>query len=325
MVVGGWWMFRELVRERPAVAHFHDPELIPWAMLLPFFGVRVIYDVHEDYPFAITENYRLPAIARRFLPPLVRLAEYLGASVFSAVVTVTPTIQRRFPKRKAVMVRNWPIAEEFAVAAPRPMAERSLLVVYVGTLTLNRNVWGMLEAMRLLGKADCRLELIGAFTVGSDEEHARTHPEWGRTGKPGWVSREEVAAFLAQARAGLVVLRPIPHEAESYPIKLFEYMAAGVPVIASDFPLWRETVGRFNCALFVDPDNHQQIADAIRWLIENPREADAMGARGRRAILEELSWETEAKVLVSVYENVLMGRSALMGVDAAGSAAARVR
>ena len=100
MSLGGWKMFCAIIRFRPKIAHFHDPELIPWGVLLRLYGIRVIYDVHEDYPEAVSENYRLPAVIRKLLPPVVRFVEWITTPFFSAIVTVTPQIQARFPKRK---------------------------------------------------------------------------------------------------------------------------------------------------------------------------------------------------------------------------------
>lgn len=100
---------------------------------------------------------------------------------------------------------------------------------------------------------------------------------------------------------GLVTLAPIPNYIESYPTKLFEYMAAGVPVVASDFPLWRSIVDGAGCGLLVDPADPQQIADAIDWLIDHPEEAARMGENGRRAAHDTYNWQGEASKLRALY------------------------
>lgn len=305
MSLGGWRMFRAVLKEKPAVAHFHDPELIPWAVLLRAFGVRIIYDVHEDYPEAVSENYRLPAFARKTLPTIVRAIEWVGGSLFDGIVAVTSQIEGRFPKQKTVQVRNWPILDEFHAPIGRPMAERPREVAYIGTITQNRNIIGMLEAIHSLRHANVQLRLAGDFTVENDRALAQSHASWDLVRFDGWVARAGVADILASARAGLVVLKPIEHETLTLPIKLFEYMAAGVPVISSDFPLWREIVEDVGCGLLVDPMKPDEIAEAIEWILDNPEAAEEMGARGRKAVVDQFNWGQEAKQLFQLYDRVL--------------------
>lgn len=304
MSLGGLRMFRAVVKARPLIAHFHDPELLPWAMLMRLFGIKVIYDVHEDYPEAVAQNFRLPALARRVMPPFVRLSEWLGGHVLNGIVAVTPKIAGRFPVSKTVLIRNWPLIEEYHKPDDRPMRDRPSAVAYIGTVTRNRNIIGMLAAVQIARECDAVLHLAGQFTVSQDEAVARQHPGWAHVRFDGWVSRDGVADILSSARAGLVVLRPIPHEMVTYPIKLFEYMAAGLPVIASDFPLWRQIVEGAGCGLLVDPENPEAIAAAIRWVIQHPDEAQAMGERGREAVLKKYNWAEEAAELVRFYERL---------------------
>ena len=86
-------------------------------------------------------------------------------------------------------------------------------------------------------------------------------------------------------------------------------MAAGVPVVASDFPLWRRIVGEAGCGLLVDPLDPAAIAGAIRRLLSDPAEAEAMGRRGRAAILDRFAWHTEEAKLLALYSHLDGGRS----------------
>jgi glycosyltransferase involved in cell wall biosynthesis len=133
------------------------------------------------------------------------------------------------------------------------------------------------------------------------EQRARAMPEWSAVRFEGWTSREGVADILADGRAGLVILKPVENEMVSLPIKLFEYMAAGMPVIASDFPVWREIVDSAGCGLLVDPLDLDAIVAAMQWVADHPDEAEEMGRRGRQAIEDRLNWEREAEGLVTFY------------------------
>lgn len=304
MSLGGWRMFRAVARARPAVAHFHDPELLPWAILLRLLGIRIVYDVHEDTPQQVKHNPILPRLAQRLLPPFVSIAEWVGARLFSGVAVPTTTIADRFPVRKTVLVRNFPMLAELHMPNSRPMRDRPMEFVYVGYITEVRNLYSMMEAVARLPYPDARLRLVG---TGVEEtlRRARAMPEWASVRFDGWASRSQVASALADARAGLVLLRPVPHEMLTLPIKLFEYMAAGLPVIASDFPVWREIVERARCGLLVDPLDVGAMTDAMRWIIENPDEAQAMGERGRAAVEQQFNWDREAATLTTFYRRQL--------------------
>jgi glycosyltransferase involved in cell wall biosynthesis len=124
----------------------------------------------------------------------------------------------------------------------------------------------------------------------------------------GFLSRPEIVRELGNARAGVVTMHPTERYRTNYPVKLFEYMAAGIPVIASDFPAWRPFVVESACGILVDPLDPSAIAAAIQWILEHPGEAEAMGKRGREAIRTSYNWETEAERLLAFYARFMRER-----------------
>lgn len=305
MTVGGWRMFQAVRRAKPLVAHFHDPELIPWALLLRFWGIKVVYDVHEDYPRQVIHNGRIPKWLRHALSPLIAITEGFSSMFFDGIVVVTDDIATRFPKHKTVLVRNFPIFDELQPPSKRPMNDRPFEMTYIGTITQNRNIFRMIEAVASLRNSEARLRLAGKFSLEEDLKTAESMSAWARVKFDGWQSREGITQMLADSRAGLVLLKPVPHEMVTLPIKLFEYMAAGIPVISSDFPLWRDIVDGAQCGICVDPMDTAAITGAMQWILDNPAEAEAMGARGRRAVKEVYSWESEQAHLVDFYSRRL--------------------
>lgn len=304
MTLGGFRMARAIVLAKPRVAHFHDPELLPWAVLLKLFGIAVVYDVHEDVPQQVMHNPSLPRWAQRFLPPFVALAEWVGARVFDGIVTPTESIQSRFPKSKTILVRNYPILNELHSPGAKLFTQRPPDFAYVGYISEVRNIYSMIRAVTLT-TPPARLRLVGSFAIPETEKMAKSMPEWPSTLFEGWKSREGVSEVLSEVRAGLVVLRPVAHEMVTLPIKFFEYMAAGLPVIASDFPLWRKILEDGGCGLVADPDNLDSIVRAMQWVLDHPGEAEEMGRRGREQVEQRYNWEAEAKTLIDFYRNRL--------------------
>lgn len=305
IVVGGARMFRAVIAARPTIVHFHDPELLPWALLLKLWGIKIVYDVHEDVPQQVKHTPGLNRFARKILPPFVTIAEWVGAKILDGIVVPTPTIGDRFPPRKTALVRNFPLLDELHTPAARPMQDRPKQFAYVGYISVVRNIFGMMKAVAQMPDPDVRLRLVGSFALMETELQAKALPEWSRVTFDGWASREGVASAMADARAGLVLLLPIEHEMLTYPIKLFEYMAAGIPIIASDFPVWREFVEEAGCGLVVDPQDSDAVVAAMQWILSNPEQAQDMGLRGRKAVEEKLNWEREAETLVAFYRQSL--------------------
>lgn len=81
-------------------------------------------------------------------------------------------------------------------------------------------------------------------------------------------------------------------------------MAAGLPVVASNFPSWREIVEINKCGICVNPLEPKEIARAVKYLIEYPEEAEKMSKNGRRAVLEKYNWGNESKKLLKIYEEL---------------------
>lgn len=304
MTLGAFRMYRAVRRARPRIAHFHDPELLPWAMLLRLWGIRVIYDVHEDAPATVLSKAYLPVGVRRPLAWGLRAMERLALVSLSAIVAATPAIGRNFAG-KAVLVQNFPLPDELSFATPPPYDDRPPHFAYIGGITAIRSASEMVEAVGLLDTPEARLQLGGAFAPATLELNVASLEGWSRVEYRGWVGREEVRQILSKVRAGLVLFHPLPNHVRAQPNKLFEYMAAGLPVIASDFPLWREIVEGAGCGLLVDPQDPRAIADAMQWILDNPEEAADMGRRGRAAVEERYNWEAESDKLIALYRRLL--------------------
>jgi len=307
-----WSLYKKALRQNGDVYHFHDPELIPLGLLLVAHGKTVVYDIHEDAPADILHKDYIPRRLRRPLMWSVRKLEDAACRWFSGLIAATPTIAERFYAINAntVVVHNFPILDEITPNVTLTWNERPPALAYIGSISERRGIREMLQALALLPwSSPAQMKLAGRFSTNGLLSELERLPGWSRVHYLGVLDRSAVADLLSRVRLGLLLLQPEPNFLNAMPIKLFEYMAAGIPVIASDFPLWRRIIGEAGCGLLVDPRDPQAIVRAIEYLLSHDAEAEAMGLRGRQAACALYNWNSEALVLHKFYSD-LLGRHA---------------
>jgi glycosyltransferase involved in cell wall biosynthesis len=299
--------YQQAAALRADVYHFHDPELIPVGLLLVRDGARVIYDVHENAPQeALTLNKGHPWRGQCRAWTLAALEE-LARRGLHAFVCATPAIARLFPPARTITLQNFPHRHE--MLAPAPLRERLPHLVYAGGISAIRGIREMVRALEGLPPS-VRLQLAGSFAAPQLLAQVQSLSGWRQVDYRGQLGRGGVQQLLARARLGLVLYHPEQDHLDAQPNKLFEYMAAGLPVIASDFPLWRRLVADAGCGLVVDPLAPRAIAAAARYLLDHPAEAEAMGQRGRAAVAACYNWEAEATKLLGLYRRLGVTRRA---------------
>jgi glycosyltransferase involved in cell wall biosynthesis len=286
------------------IVHFHDPELLPGALILRLLGRKVIYDVHEDVPADVHDKEWISPLLRK---PVAVMADYIEracAHCMTRVVAATPNIAKRFRSEKVTLVQNFPLLSEMGDSSESDVAynQRRKRFVYIGSITEIRGARSMVNALEILSaSSEARLALGGEIWPESLDRELRSMVPWERVDWLGWCDRRKMMEELGKARAGLVLFQPARNHVESQPNKLFEYMSAGIPVIASDFPLWRGIIDAAKCGVLVDPSVPADIAAAMKWILDNPEEAAEMGRRGRDAVRNKYNWEKEAEALIAMY------------------------
>lgn len=295
---------RKAVELKADVHHLHDPELIPAGIGLKRTGGRVIFDSHEDAPRQLLSKHYLPAWVRRPIAAALSSLECQVLPRFDALIAATPAIGARLRQinPRTVVINNFPILSELVRIDSRPTASEPL-ACYVGGLTRIRGVIEMVRAIERC-RSGARLAMAGAFAPTSLAGECGTLPGWSRTDFLGVLDRTGVRHLLHRARIGLVTLHPTPNHLESQPVKLFEYMSAALPVVASDFPLWRRIVEDSGCGLLVDPLDPSAIAAAIDHLLADPEESEQMGRRGRAAVERHFNWEHDRARLLALYDSL---------------------
>ena len=281
--------------------HFHDPDFLPFAALLARRGKKVIYDAHEDVPRQIlTKDWIRPSLRPRVSGALGRM-EAGVVKRLSAVICADPLNIGRFDalSERVVLVANYPRLDEIA---PVAWALRERLVCYVGGIS---RVRGSVELVDAMAAVDARLLLAGPVSPGSLLAALEARAGWQRVAFEGLLPRAGVVALLGRAQVGALPLHAIPNYVVALPVKLFEYMAAGIPVVASDVSPWSDVIRRHDCGVCVPVEDASALAAGLSELLDDPVRARAMGERGRRAAEQHYSWDTQAASLLELYAALL--------------------
>ena len=280
---------------KPDAVQFHDPELIPVALMLKKRGCKVVYDVHEDVPADIHSKQWIPTWMRPVAARGAELVEQLTASRFDAIVAATPAIASRFRGygARVSLVRNSVRLNEFI--EPTISTRRRRQAVYVGRITFDRGLATMVETCAM-----ARLPLVLAGSIGAEESNWLKKSS-GDVLYKGRLGRSEIAALLNESLIGLNLLLPEPNYLYSLPTKLFEYMAAGLAVLTSDLPISRQIVEAAGCGFVVSLRDCAVVVEKLSMLAANPQHAMELGLAGRAAVGRDYNWERDAANLNDLY------------------------
>lgn len=293
----------DLVKEVDAdVYHFHDPELIPIATKIKRqFGRTVIFDFHENTERQILDKEWIPYPLRSLTANLYATYEKRAIRRYDALISVTPEIVERLrvTNKNTVMVTNYPIIE----SSVKRRTDKSTLC-FAGGVSEQWCHAKIIEALERVG--DVKYLLFGS---GPKEylDYLKELPGWAKVDYRGRIPHSEVKREYYNASIGMALnySTQIKGEGTLGNTKLFEYMEAALPVICSDYRLWKDIVEQHQCGIAVNPHDVGEIAQAIEYLVNNPEDAIQMGQNGRRAIVEHYNWGTQEAVLIDLYDSLL--------------------
>ena len=274
------------------IYHFHDPELLRFAVRLKKAGKKVIFDSHEDVPGHILFKTWIPAPFRKLAARLYQSYETYVVKRIDAVVAATPHIANKFRNRaKAVAtVNNYPKQEDI-VFHDTPFLDREPIVCYAGGLGEDRGELTMKNAMK---------SVDGTLVIACKHEKEID----GNVHYIGLLDRQGVNDLYGRAVVGLCLDYPTENNLYAQPTKLYEYMAAGIPFVCSDYPAWRKAAEDSQCGIFVEYSDTAAVADAVNYLLTHRAEAQEMGRKGHDYVVKNYIWENEEKALLNLYSKL---------------------
>lgn len=306
MVFGTWKTYRKAKGLNAAVYHVHDPELLPVAWLLKKKNNVVIYDIHEDYVTSIMQKDYMKKPVKKIIASTYKLAE----SFFSrklALCLAEKYYKEMYPNGTCIL--NYPTMNEKLMNHQRDSGALERKLLYTGNVSLVRGAH--IHAKIPLSDKDVSVHFVGKcpgelantmYEIAGKEKNSLKI-----IGIDRFIEKEEIEAMYLKHNwlAGIAIFPPTKHYMKKELTKFFEYMSAGLPIICSNFPLWKNFVETYGCGIAVDPYNETAIKEAIAYLKANPDKAKQMGENGKKAVIEELNWQTEEKKLINWYETLL--------------------
>lgn len=291
------------LRSKAAVFQIHDPDLLTTGLILKLFGRCVIYDVHDDYEASFKDRFQSRKWIGWWFPSAWWCFEINAARCMDGVIVADRHLAVKFSRCSPIVLGNYPRVDFTGPAHAEE--EETFNLIYVGGVTQERGLGMALEALQLLSDPRIRLHIIGA---GRDEalmEKLRAEPRVILHGRVPW---RELHMHYVRAHIGLALYQPLasfmycPGENA---VKVLEYMAAGIPVLCSDFPGLKAFVEDSGCGMVVSPDDPTAIAEKVQRLVENADLRKQLGAKGRELFETEYNWEKHEHRLVALYERIL--------------------
>ena len=304
-------------RENPDFCHLHDLDL---ALAIPFIRLfskaKVIYDSHEVFAKEDIILGLKGIRASRVIACLVEQTEKIMLKASHYVITAVDPDGKAFVGLKVPksIIFNYPPISIFKtdqkdIDLAKEAYVDSLPIIYQGTISADRGVFHMLDAMALVKKKEPRilLRLVGMQNDSLKKAIVQRISTLGLENNveiTGWLPHKKIAVAMKASLIGLVPLQPNPKYNRSLPIKLLEYLACGLPVISARLPLVESYMKDCNAGLLYDSTSSEELACCVLDLLADKESLCLMGQNGNRAVQERWNWSNMEKVLFQVYETL---------------------
>jgi len=291
-------IYRKAIEIDCAIYHFHDPELLPVGLKLKKNGKKVIFDSHEFYGEQIKHKKYIPFFLRSLIAKLYMKFESFVCKRIDLVIQVCTLNGKNYfngRAKKSSFITNAPVLRKVD-----KVNEEKEYVIYIGDLNYNRGIYHIIKAS---GRAKCPLILAGNFNSKVYYNEVQQLKEYSNVHYKGFIGKDKLDTSLAKSFAGLSTLLHIGQYPliDTFPTKVYEYMAAGIPVIISNTKFAKTMVEKYKCGICVNPEDIEDISKAISFLKSNTEIAIQMGENGRKAFEENFNWQIEEKKLINLY------------------------
>lgn len=297
-----------------------DLVILTHIFLLPlafFFPGKKIYDAFEMYPLHLMQY--APTL-EPWVRPAWNLAEGMVVRRMDGVTTIDSKggwLEKFYRRWNRIVQVIWNVpnkAKEPEMAGDEAQPELypgRRVIAYTGGLAKEQGLRVALQAAALVKEKypDALFLFIGEMKDDPDEvqEMINSLGIAANVAFPGFIPYKQMVPILRQAQAALAIIQPgglYEYIAKGNSRKFFTYMEAGIPIIAPNFAEVSALIREENCGIIVDPTNPEEVAAAVADLLDNPKEARAMGFRGRQAYLRKYNWSVEEQKFLDFINQV---------------------
>lgn len=312
MLFGAKAVYQKALEVDADIYEFHDPELLPYGVKLARKGKKVIFDSHEDYPTQIMEKEWIPVFLRKIISGVYKAYETHAVKKFDAVLfPCTKNGVDIFAGRakETVIISNAVMVSE--MLSPEECGQEQKdgkTICCTGSLTYQRGITHLIKAAH---KAGVKLILAGKYSSDAYRKELEQMLEYSCVEYLGYLGRQELAKVYARSSIGMSTILNVGQYSslDNFPTKVYEYMAAGLPVIVSDYPFMRKSVQQDGFGVAVDPADVDAIAKTIQDVLSDQQAALKMGENGRAAVLNKYNWGIEEEKLFALYKKLQKGLS----------------
>lgn len=306
-------LYQPLLELNADVYQICDPELFPLGVKLKKRNRTVVFDSVEDYEGYYRGIYK--GITAFVTSKVMTFLLWRYLNRFDMTLVMSPNIQKRLEKYapgKVKIVSNYPIISGrdglSAISLDKYLANNNHFI-YSGSVYDFSEQEIVLESINDVENDNAKYLIVGKI---SEERKKKLEADniKGRLEVIPWIEREELLKLYRSSICGVVIFDYTPvccnKEGQMGSNKIFEYMLEGLPVICTDFSLWKSLIiDKYHCGICVSPNNKAQIKEAVRYIIQNKQEAFEMGQRARQAVLTEFNWESQEEKYISIVNSLI--------------------
>jgi len=302
-------VYKKALEVDAEIYHFHDPELLFMGLKLKKKGKKVIFDSHEDITVNILDKNYIPKLIRPFMQYLFNKYASFVIKKLDGIITVTPHIVEKLKNinPKTFQITNFPIVDEEKIPSQEKIQKFSTpTIFFAGGVTPLFNHENIIKSLDRI-EFDIKYLLAGP---ASSEYLAKLKKmkSWNKVEYLGIIPHDEVKKIYKKSHIGLAIANYSNNGGGKLGTigntKLFEIMLEEIPIICTDFILWKSIVEDNKAGICVNPSDIESITKAITKLVLNDSESRIMGQNGKKIVLEKYNWKTQESILIDIYKGI---------------------